>query len=226
MRSGDHTRFGSDVEVIANLNDMMRRLNRAASDFLPESKQDYVGFALQRLTKYVSGQLERLVSLYDHSIEVHAWVARNLFESFLLFKYLMDDRSRAKDFVAQKATDELQINEGLLSLLNPGEDPAMGQAIRDRIDHIRGTLQKHGLQKSGHWLVKTLADQTCNRDEYEAFYKLYSKYVHPSSWLINGEAEEFDTGVIRNIFFLQAQYCAARILKLAEDHLVKCRTDR
>src|SRR5207237_306565 len=79
---------------------------------------------------------------------------------------------------------------------------------------------KHGVAESRPLAVSVLAKQTGNQDEYEAFFKLYSKYVHPSAWLVFARVDEADTPAFRNVFFIQAQYSGAKILKLIQDYSI------
>lgn len=217
MKLGDRTRFGSDADIIANIKRISELLGDAASKVHIKDKDDYIGFALQRLAMYVQRQLQQLASLYNGPIELHGWFARNLFETYLLCEYLLRDTNRAKKFIAQKGIDELQISEGLLSLSKDPKDPSAAP-VKARIDHIRRTLAKHGLAESSHWSVSMLAKDVGCREDYEAFFKLYSKYVHPSSWTVNAEPSEIDNPSIRNIFLVQAQYYSGRIASLIGEH--------
>lgn len=45
--------------------------------------------------------------------------------------------------------------------------------------------------------------------EYTAMFKFMSKYVHPSSWLINKPVEETQSDTYRNILVIHAQLYAA-----------------
>ncbi len=217
MKLGDRTRFGSEADVITNIRHIAELLGDAVSKVHLKDKGDYVGFSLQRLAMYAQRQVQQLASLYNGPIELHGWIARNLFETYLLCEYILRDASRAKVFIAQKGVDELQIAEGLLSLSENPNDPS-AEPVKERIDHIRRTLAKHGLAESPHWSASMLAKDAGCREDYEAFFKLYSKYVHPSSWTINAEPNEIDNPTIRNIFIVRAQYNAGRILGLITEY--------
>jgi hypothetical protein len=209
MKPGDRIRLGSDAEVLDGLRELSSRLDTAGSETPVRDKNDYLGFALHHLVAYASAQLRRLASLYSAGIEFHAWTARNLFEACLLCEYLLSDPPKAKEFIAQKASDELRINEGFNDLnLQP---------VIERNEHIRRALAKHSLPEARYWSVPFLVEKTHNETEYDAFFKLYSKYVHPSAWLVLAAPDEADKPELRNVFLVQAQYYGARILKLTQD---------
>ena len=85
--------------------------------------------------------------------------------------------------------------------------------------YIKELMQKHGVPLERHWTVSYLAKQTNNKAEYESFFKLYSKYIHPSSWIVNSQANEYDNPIFRNIFVLQGQHYASCIQKLVSNYI-------
>jgi hypothetical protein len=218
MKFEDITKFGSNENIKANLGQIQAKLIQVGSTISPLDRDDYQSFALNRILINSAIQVEHLSSYLHAPIEFLAWITRNLFECYLLCEFITPDPLKAKEFIMQKAVDELQINEGILTLSDADASNANSKPILDRNNHIRNTLKKHEIKESGHWTVSMLAQQTNNKDEYEAFFKLYSKYVHPSSWIINGNKSEYDTLSYRNIFLLQAQYYASCLIKAAEEY--------
>ena len=204
-----------------SVDDLSKELNRIVSELNEESSKlrikneiDYRLVALRGISSYTSVLFGRLISNQDAPIEHIAILARNLFECYLLTAYIIDDPSRAKEFISQKAFDELEINEGFLSLTTTNTSAETIKLIQNRKDDINKLMENFGLTPSKHWTVNHLAQQTNNKIEYDAFFKLYSKYVHPSSWLMNSYSYEYDNPVFRNIFFSQGQIFTNRIVKL------------
>lgn len=218
MKFGDKVIYGSTDDVNTNLRRIISVLNEEVSKLVLKGGDDYVLFALRALTSYTGVLFERLISYQDFPIEYNAISARNLFECYLLIAYIISDPSKAKEFLSQKASEELEINEGFLSLKTVTTSETSIKPIRDRMDYIKEIMKKHGLTSSRHWTVSYLAQQTNNKLEYEAFFKLYSKYVHPSSWIVNSRDNEYDNPVFRNIFILQGQHYASCIIKLISEY--------
>jgi hypothetical protein len=221
MKFEDVTRFGSLEEAKENLFKLQKELKLCASKVPFGVNNDYTGHALQNLVNFSSTLLERLVKYLEEPIEMSAWIARNLFECYLISVYITSDPERAKEFLVQKASDELEIYEGILTLNKLANTKTNETPIRERMEHIKKTMKKHNLIEASHWTVGMLAKQTGNKDEYDAFFKLYSKYVHPSSWLINAQLNESDNSVFRNVFLLQSQLYAASLLKVASNYKIK-----
>lgn len=201
-------------DLSKELNRIVSELNEASSKLLIISETDYRLVALRGISSYTSVLFDRLITNQNAPIEHLAISARNLFECYLLTAYITDDPSRAKEFISQKAFDELEINEGFLSLTTTNTSAATIKMIQDRKDYINNLMEKFELIPTKHWTVSHLAKQTNNKLEYDAFFKLYSKYVHPSSWLMNGHNYEYDNPVFRNIFLSQGQIFTKRIVTL------------
>lgn len=185
MKFGDKVIFGSTDNVSANLCRIISVLNGEVSKILHKQGNDYPLFALRALGSYTGVLFDRLISHKDFPIEYNAISARNLFECYLLIAYIIKDPSKAEEFLSQKAFDELEINEGFLSLKTAETSETSIKQIQDRMDYIRELMKNHNLVPSKRWNVLHLAEQTNNKLEYAAFFKFYSKYVHPSSWIVN-----------------------------------------
>lgn len=222
MRLDELIKSGTEEDLAINLTKIGNTLVDSASCIKLKDKSDILSYCIRNLVQYSAKQLSRLAQMINDPIEFQAWVARNLFESTLIIEYLIKKPSAAKNFISQKATDEIEIYEGMLSL--ESDMPSSSKKpILDRIQHIQSTLEKHSLEKTKPWQTSWLASETGNKDEYQAFFKLYSKYVHPSSWTVLGEQNEIDTPVYRNGFLIQSQYYASRIHKLACDYCESCK---
>lgn len=221
MNFGDKVIFGSTDGVNTNLRGIILKLNEEVSKLRNKKLIDYLLVALRSLSSYTGVLFDRLISNQDFPIEYIAIAARNLFECYLIIAYIIKDPSKAKEFVSQKAYEELEINEGFLSLKTTKTSETSLKQIQDRMDYIKELMKNNGLTPSRSWTVSHLAAQTNNKLEYKAFFRLYSKYVHPSSWIVNSLNTEYYNPIFRNIFFLQGQHYASCITKLVSDYLNK-----
>ena len=85
---------------------------------LKKNETDYFLFALRGLVRYTSTLFKRLTTEQNIPIEYIAFSVRNLFECYLLVEFIIKYPSKAKVFISQKLYEELEINEGFLSLKN------------------------------------------------------------------------------------------------------------
>lgn len=202
----DLLRHGADADVTNNFLKCSSLLRRQA-DALPIAPvNDYVGLSAQRILRHVAGEVEAAPSALRVDIKLFAWRTRNVLESFLLLKYCMASPQNAEHFIAQRIGDEKTILEGILGLAHEGTGDMT--PVKNRIAKAKAVLEKHGFTKASPWQVSSLAEAVGMKDDYVAFYKLYSKYVHPSSWLIIADRDEFDNFQYWEVFLVNAQlYC-------------------
>lgn len=219
MKFGDKKIYGSTDKVDANLLKIISAINDETSKLVLKQEMDYPLFSLRAIANYTGVLFDRLISNRDFPIDYIAILSRNLFECYLLTAYIISDSSKAKEFISQKAYEELEINEGFLSITNANTSETITKPIRERMEYIKEIMKKHDLNPSKNWNVNYLAKQTNNELEYKAFFKLYSKYVHPSSWIMNSPDHEYDNPVFKNIFILQGQHYASCITKLISNYL-------
>ncbi len=220
MKMNDKIQLGTDQAVKENLDKIVRLIIDQAQQIAPDDKDDVVSEIIRRTSLYAALQLRMMIDLYDHPIECIAWISRNLFEMNLIIEYSLKFPDKAKDFGLQKGSDEKEILEGVLSL-DAGGSRDNVITLQERISHINNVLKKYGKNDSKHFPVKGMADQVGMEDDYNAFFKLYSKYVHPTSWLIFATEEEKANETYKNTFLIQAQYYSSRILKICEDYKKK-----
>jgi hypothetical protein len=151
-------------------------------------------------------ELGRLHQALDDSADAIALPVRNVFELNIIVRYVLTSDDNLARWVAEVATDERVILEGILKL-SEGDSLEAERQLRERLKQIEATLKRHGKSASRTQQVSALAAAVNLKTEYDAFFKLYSKYVHPSSWLVNSPPEHLDEW--KPILALQAQLYAA-----------------
>ena len=116
-------------------------------------------------------------------IEVLALAARNTFELWLRLIHIAANEGNCQRWRDEGLTDQLQVLDAVLTLQ---PDESSKASIQREIERVK----KHGVARSMNAGVRPkmagdLAKDVGQEAEYRAFYKLYSKLVHPSSWSVN-----------------------------------------
>lgn len=189
------------AEIGAQLNEMHGWLN------LNRPKTDE-RLVLENLLLYASDQADRLGQWVNEPIDLIAWATRNLYESNLTVRHLLQKDDHFLRSVAERAKDEMEIYEGLIGL--DGISNSNAQILKEKIQSIKAVAQKNGFNLSNFKLLgaSDLARKVGMQNEHKSFYKFYSKYVHPSAWLMNASKDEKDCLPFRNVFWMQAQLYA------------------
>lgn len=150
----------------------------------------------------------------DTPIQVLALATRNTFELWLRFKHVTTTDQNCQRWRDENLTDQLQIYEAILKLPGPEDSKAV---IREEIRRVTELASKRGLKPSGNVLqAGDLAKELGELEDYTAFYKLYSKLVHPSSWLVNSPTA-VTTPMYRQTLVANAQVYGWRLLQAVED---------
>lgn len=146
----------------------------------------------------------------DPPLEVIALSVRNVFELFLRLKYLLQSDKHLADWLNESVLDKVQIYENALTL---GKDSAHVNTIRAEIQRIMEDAKAKGLDRASRLVsVADAAREVGLSAEYAAFFKLYSKLVHPSSYAVHSATNADKAGWVRDILVIKLQVYAASIL--------------
>lgn len=160
--------------------------------------------AFSNFCNYVSGELKQVADFFPRNTPGLAWSCRNLFETDSTVRYVLMSEQNFSDWMGQALRDERDFIEGVLTLAQGGdaEQTAVLRARRGQLDDM---AKRHGLEFARPFRIGDIAKAVGEEAEYVAMYKLFSKYVHPSSLLINGWAKTEPEMDWTNIFLTSAQ---------------------
>ncbi len=119
-------------------------------------------------------------------------------------RYVLLSEKNFTEWLGQALRDERDFIDGVLTLAeaNHAEQKSI---LLSRHEHLGGMAKRYGLEFSRPFQVKEIAKAVGEEAEYVAMYKLFSKYVHPSSLLINNWARKGPGLEWINIFLISAQ---------------------
>jgi len=161
--------------------------------------------ALSNFCSYISGELRQASTFYPGNISGLAWVTRNLFETNLTIRHVLTSDSNFSDWLGQALRDEKDFIDGVLSVATDTRNSAAETQLRARLAKLQDMAQRHGLEFSKPFRVSDIAKPLGLLDEYNSLYKLFSKYVHPSSLLINSWHQQAPDANWTNIFLSKSQ---------------------
>jgi len=141
--------------------------------------------------------------------EIFALAARNTFELYLRLKYILASRNNCQTWREEAATDQLEIYGNVLKLDLAESARA---TLKEEIERVKKHAAKRGLQPTSKlMMVRQLALAAHLQDEYDAYYKVCSKFIHPSSFWVNWP-EAASTPIYRTTFVLKLQLYGQLIL--------------
>ena len=94
------------------------------------------------------------------------------------------------------------------------------QWIDKEIARLKGIAFKRGIVVRKYKSTSTYASQLGRDREHRIFYGLYSKFTHPSSWIINEDKSRIEgTDVFQTIFILKTKKYLDEILGNAATYI-------
>lgn len=222
------TRLKDIVQQQSTVADVINHLGRLAefcsglSDELErrEDRSDRL-IAYANFSLYVAGELRRTAIFYPNDVPGLAWTARNLFEAYLLVKYISQSDEKLMEWMSQGITDETDFIDGMLFYADPDESAVQIAMLQTQRARLMDVSRRRNLQKVKPFRVGDLAKGMGEDEEYGALFKLFSKYVHPSSLYINKWALIPPDAAYVEIFPIKAQVYAGQAIKLIQDGVRK-----
>lgn len=143
-------------------------------------------------------------------LEIIALSARSVFELFLRLKYILMGEGNGRQWRSEAAKDQVEIYEAILTL---DGNEAHKQQIRAEIGRVEQHSANRDLDSSVKiMMAREVAKKAGLHAEYLAFYKLYSKLVHPSSFTVNWP-KAASTPMYRSALIANIQVYANLMLK-------------
>lgn len=206
-RLKDVLTFASSQEVLEAVKEAGARLSSLAVHGRSTQARTEQSLSLHNLARHTGQELLRIARNFDQGLDIIAWSTRNIFELNLLVRYVLQAEANATRFLAESAMDEQQVLEGFLSLAATPTSDAI-RAVKDRIASLSAMAAKHGISLLKPLPTAELAKLVGCTEEYTGMFKFMSKYVHPSSWLVNRSSEDTQGDSYRDILLVNAQLYA------------------
>jgi hypothetical protein len=188
--------FLSDRLVSGNVEQVSALLMRMAVHFrkvcewiAANSERTPKSLSLHNLMRATAEYLQMASEGFGKHISIVALATRNIYELRLRTEHLLSSREALDTWQAEGATDKIQVLEGILGLDTKQRSGSQRQVLTNEISRIRYILKKHKLEElkciPGTFSIAKALDKG---DEHKNLFKLFSKLVHPSSYLVNDSA--------------------------------------
>jgi hypothetical protein len=167
-------------------------LDGRLEDLETRVKARRVGGDLARALMPVVGrtryEIRRILDSLEGPDEVLAWRARNLFELRLWALFISQSAENARQWLAEAVTDEKELLTAFLK--SPAREVSdEKQVAAARLQELEAASSHIGPRLREFELAKVVEEGEGGKGtviERDVFFQLYSKFVHPSSLLVNG----------------------------------------
>lgn len=209
----------SDQQVPEHLRKLAATHRHLSRDIGQKVLRSNTSLAYVNLVNRTACEIDRLAGYYPTFTEGAAWSVRNTFEINLIIRHISRNAENMNRWLGQLLGDEKQILQGFLALSAASDLPEK-QHFQERLAELDGISARHNIQPNGPFNIRTIAEQEQLGDEYTGLYKLFSKFVHPSSWLINASADSVKSKEYMNIFVIYSQLSSGDSYTRVNDWLV------
>lgn len=172
---------------------------------------------LDTAPSFIRKQIERLELHLDDDVDIITWISRNLMELFFTLRYMYSSQEQYDEVIGEQLKDLKEIEDLLYPGGLPEQDAPGGvEAFHSDMQRLWEGMEKYGVKRDDLKrpnTVKHYAEGAKLMQEYTLFWRIHSKYVHPTSYLLFGRKNVVYGDDPRRFFLSTAQYFAARNLR-------------
>jgi hypothetical protein len=185
-RLKDHVRESNQIELKKNVDKIIKKskfIHRWIDKNVARTEKRVI---LVNLLSTTSDYLDLMKSSLDSHISVLALCTRSIYEVNIRIRSLIEHQDEIAKWQSEAVTDKVQTLEDILSLANESENFNEQNILKSEIERLKNLVKKYGFPTVKQPVsTGNLANKVGQQDEHKALFKLYSKLVHPSSYLVN-----------------------------------------
>lgn len=198
----DHVINGSEDDLKATLEKMQGRFLEISNWIIENKERNNENLVVFNLFSSVMQYLRVLnISIKEH-ISILALATRSLYELNLTIRSVLKDSKNIESWCSEAITDKIQMLEGLLGIQTVSDMSEQRYILQTEIERLKNLRGKHQLPTiRSPASAGQIAQKIGLSEEHKSLYKLFSKIVHPSSYLVNDyrNASSIETRMILQI---------------------------
>ncbi len=203
----DHVEFATRGKTINHLKSLSRRCRKLAKWIDRSVERTDASITMTNIMNSTADFLEVAAVGFGSHISILALSARNMFELNVRLRDVMRSDEQMKRWHGEAIIDKKQFLEGFLRLQTASDNTDAKGVLNSEIARLLSLQAKHNLPSKGSPPARNLSEGVGLVDEYDAFFKVFSKLIHPTSFLIN-DPKNADTEEHRSILVVQLQIYA------------------
>ncbi len=185
-RLKDYVRYSSQealAEAFRQLADSSRRINQWIDKNLPRTERRIL---FVNLLASSADYLEISTQSSSMHISVLALSTRSLYEMNLRLRTMLEDESEIGKWASELVTDKVEVFKGILELDPQGQSADKREILENEIVRLNAIVKKHKLPEVKRpESAGSITKRVGLEKEHKGLFKLFSKLIHPSSYLVN-----------------------------------------
>lgn len=172
---------------------------------------------LDTASSFIRKQVERLRMHLDDEADIIAWFSRSLMELLFMLRFMYSGEEQYDELIKEQLKDLKDIEKIIYPEGSPGADASEEErAFYADMQKLWEAMQNYGIEPDklkGPSPAYYFAKGAGLLHEYQRGWKIHSKYVHPTAYLLFGRKDFVYGDGARLYFWALAQYYAARNLR-------------
>ena len=206
-RLGDFVDFENPRQISLSLKRKAKACRGAAIWISGNVERTDESLVLKNILVSATGYLNLGADNIRGHISVIAIVTRSLYELNLQTRDVIGSSAGLARWNGEAATDKMQVLEGIMELETVGDSGYQRHILSTEISRLRYLRRKYDLPEKTPRSAGALENSVGLKREHRALFKLFSKLIHPSSYLVN-DPKNAASPEVRDILIMHAQLYA------------------
>ncbi len=184
-RLGDKVRVGTTAECAKTFLQMAENFRSAGGWTSANVERNDKTLTLFNLLAASVNYLDMAAKNIEEHISAIALATRSLYEINLQARDIPRSSDSLLRWQGEAVTDKIQVLEGILGLETSSAMPEQRKVLLTEVDRLLSLRKKYGLPDARPSGAGEIAKSAGLAKEHSALFKLFSKLIHLSSYLIN-----------------------------------------
>lgn len=182
----DRVQFSEADDVRQQFNEMEKHFIDISNWITANKERNEYNLILFNILSTSANYLHIAADNVKGQLSVLALATRGLYELNLRLRHICVSEEKCRLWMSEAVIDRIQILEGILKLSTRGNMESSRAKIRADVDRLNALRKRHKLPDvKAPRSAGSIAKDVGLEQEHKALYKLFSKLVHPSSYLVN-----------------------------------------
>ncbi|EJM74049.1 DUF5677 domain-containing protein [Pseudomonas sp. GM60] len=198
----DYMVEGNENQLKTAIQDMHRKFIIVSEWIAENTEHTNDNLVFLNLFRSTIDYIEVLNTSINQHISILGLATRSLYELNLQLRLALKDPAYIQAWCSEVITDKIQIYEGILGIQSTTETTQQKLILQTEIEKLHNLRVKYQLPAEKSTLTAAQKAKSLGiSNEHSNLYRLFSKIVHPSSYLVNDRihAASLQTQIILQI---------------------------
>lgn len=143
---------------------------------------------IQKSYTYILKKLLILKNNIEGDIDLIAWLSRSFLELYFLLRYAFKSEKNIKELINFPIYELTDIDKAIFEKGKPDTLKEENKIFRKNLSIVIEKMKNDGTEFNRDLSIsRKIAEESGLLNYYEVYFKLHSKYVHPTPYLLFGE---------------------------------------